>query len=127
LDFLDRAFNTHGNKYDYSEANYINSQEKLWITHKKCGYKFLQTPAHHVSGVGCPQCHSSKGELNICKYLDDKNIKYDIQKKFKECKDVIVLRFDVYIPSYNICIEYHGSQIIYLIIFLVENLHLLGQ
>lgn len=54
-EFIERARNTHGNKYDYSKVNYINSKTKVCIICPKHG-EFWQTPASHIYGKGCPKC-----------------------------------------------------------------------
>ena len=42
--------------------------------------------------------------------LQELNIEYEKEKIFKECKDNLNLRFDFFLPKYNICIEYDGEQ-----------------
>lgn len=59
---------------------------------------------------GCPQCNRSKGENMVSKYLNEKGIKFMPQYKFDDCKDILQLPFDFYLPDYNICIEYDGIQ-----------------
>ena len=58
-------------------------------------------------------CNESKGEKNIRKYLDNKNIKYVRQQIFKNCKDKYPLTFDFYLTDYNYCIEFDGGQHFY--------------
>jgi len=45
----------HGDRYDYDKVIYIKNMEKVIITCKKHG-DFLQTPANHKRGQGCPVC-----------------------------------------------------------------------
>lgn len=71
---------------------------------------FEQSAYIHISGSGCPKCKSSKGEIEIQKYLYDNNIKYEYQKIFKDCKLKTYLPFDFYLFEHNICIEYDGEQ-----------------
>jgi very-short-patch-repair endonuclease len=52
----------------------------------------------------------SRGEIIIQNYLMDHNIKYENQKKFKDCKNIFPLPFDFYLPDYNMCIEFDGEQ-----------------
>lgn len=61
-------------------------------------------------GNGCALCSSSNGENKIKNILDQMNITYEIQKTFDDCKDTKKLRFDLYIPKYNVLIEYDGMQ-----------------
>ena len=59
---------------------------------------------------GCKECYNSVGENLIASCLDDNNILYERQKTFDDCKYKNVLRFDFYIESMNIIIEYDGEQ-----------------
>jgi len=57
-EFIERAKKIHGDKYDYSEVNYINAKIKVEIICKIHGH-FFKNPFDHLSGQGCPLC----GEL----------------------------------------------------------------
>lgn len=62
--FVEKARKTHGNKYDYLKAEYINSQTKVCIICPEHG-EFFQTPAGHVRGNECPVCANEKrGRFN---------------------------------------------------------------
>lgn len=52
----------------------------------------------------------SKGELYIEEILQELNIDFEQQKRFKNCKNKRTLPFDFYIPKYSTCIEYDGEQ-----------------
>ena len=54
-DFIKKAQKIHGEIYDYSKVNYINSTTKVIITCKQHG-EFEQTPGHHLQKQGCPEC-----------------------------------------------------------------------
>ena len=108
--FIKESRKVHGNKYDYSKVNYINTDTEVIITCPIHG-DFPQTPYHHISRKqGCPKCKSSKGETIIRNFLIKHNIEFEEQKRFKDCKDKRPLPFDFYIPQYNLCIEYDGKQ-----------------
>jgi len=107
--FIEKAKQVHGDKYDYSMVNYINSRIKVKIICPIHG-TFEQNQNSHLSNHGCPVCKESKGEKQIRILLENKNVKYIPQKKFKECKDKRELPFDFYLPEYNTCIEYDGKQ-----------------
>lgn len=53
--FIEKAKQIHGDKYDYSKVKYVNTQQKVCIICPQHG-EFWQTPAHHLSGEGCPKC-----------------------------------------------------------------------
>jgi hypothetical protein len=55
-EFIKNVKRVHGDKYDYSKVNYINSNTKIIIICKKHG-KFEQTPNSHLSYHGCPLCY----------------------------------------------------------------------
>ena len=109
LSFIEKAKEIHGNKYSYDKVSYINTHTKVEITCPKHGV-FLQTPAHHLQGVGCPYCSISKGNDLIQEYLDYKGISYIREKRFKLCRNKQPLPFDFYLPDYGVCIEFQGEQ-----------------
>jgi hypothetical protein len=99
----------HGDKYDYSNIEFVNNKTKINI---KCPIhgEFKQRIDHHLAGAGCPVCKESRGEREIKKILNGNNIEYVWQKRFKECRDKKPLPFDFYLPNENICIEFNGRQ-----------------
>lgn len=105
--FIEKAKCVHGNKYDYSLVNYINTDTKVEIICSKHGV-FKQTPYHHLAGHGCPICQESLLENEVKILLDNNNISYERQKKFPEWLGRQTL--DFYLPDYNIAIECQGLQ-----------------
>lgn len=59
-----------------------------------------------TQSCGCSRI--SRGESKIRNILDTMGIEYETEKSFDWCKDKTRLRFDFYIPSHNIVIEYQG-------------------
>jgi Zn finger protein HypA/HybF involved in hydrogenase expression len=100
---------THGYFYDYSKFNYKGRKIKSIII---CPYhgEFLQTPHTHILGSGCKKCHQSNGEKLVSNILNDLKIEFKTEFKFNNCIDKSKLKFDFYIPSLNLCIEYNGLQ-----------------
>ena len=109
LKFIEKSIDIHGDKYNYDLVKYVNSYTKIKIICKEHG-EFKQKAYIHSSGSGCTICKSSKGEREIIKLLNNLNINYIHQKKFKDCKYLSNLIFDFYLPDYDICIEYNGAQ-----------------
>jgi hypothetical protein len=107
--FIERAKQVHGDKYDYSLVEYINHHIKVKIICKKHGI-FEQVPLAHLNNEGCPKCRRSKGEEKVEKFLLENNINYIPQYKFNDCRHKRSLPFDFYLPDYNTCIEYQGEQ-----------------
>jgi very-short-patch-repair endonuclease len=56
--FIEKSKKIHGDKYNYSLVNYINSYTKVKI---KCGnnHIFEQRPCNHLDGQGCVVCSPS--------------------------------------------------------------------
>lgn len=55
-DFIKRAREIHGNKYDYSKVDYINNRTKVCIVCPEHG-EFWQVPYSHLKGYGCRLCN----------------------------------------------------------------------
>lgn len=54
-EFVEKASNLHCDKYDYSQAVYVNSRTKIMIVCPEHG-TFEQLPSSHLQGNGCPKC-----------------------------------------------------------------------
>lgn len=61
--FISKARETHGDKYDYSKVEYIDSKSKVIIICSEHG-EFSQAPAKHLYGRGCPKCSIEKRKNN---------------------------------------------------------------
>ena len=107
--FIIKSIEIHGDKYDYSLVNYSNKTTKVKIICPIHG-KFEQRPSDHLNGCGCPMCRESKGEQKIRNFLIKYGIKYIPQHRFNDCRDILPLPFDFYLPNHNLCIEYNGIQ-----------------
>ena len=99
----------HGDKYDYSKVNYTGCDTKVTIICPEHG-EFEQSPSNHKGRSGCPRCTESKGEREIRNLLIDKDIDFNQEHSFDDCKNILPLRFDFYLPEHNVCIEYQGRQ-----------------
>lgn len=108
-EFIKEAKLIHGDKYDYSQVEYLLSKKKINIICQTHGV-FEQTPNDHLRNKGCPICQESKGEKQIRCWLKEKGLKFIPQYRFLSCKNVNTLPFDFYLPEINICIEYDGVQ-----------------
>lgn len=102
--FVEKANKIHNNRYTYPGI-YINSKTKMDIECSKHGI-FSQTPGNHLGGKGCYKCKESKAETFIDEYLSTHNIPFQREFLIKG----FLYRYDFYIPSYNLLIEYHGQQ-----------------
>lgn len=105
-------------EYDYSMVNYINATTPIDIIcpkHSvfKMSYANLTNKSRPQK---CPFCSKmyirkiSKMTQEVLSELDKYNIDYITEKTFSDLKDKKVLPIDIYIPKYNIAIEYQGAQ-----------------
>jgi len=111
-EFVEKSKCVHENRYDYSETVYVNTHTNVVIICKKHG-PFLQLPLNHLKRNGCPKCKMSYGECQIIKFLEKNHVKCVPQYTFGDCRNPKTnakLKFDFYIPSKNLLIEYDGLQ-----------------
>ena len=86
-EFIKKAKDKHGDRYDYGKLVYVKSTEKVEIVCSKHG-SFWQTPHKHNQGCGCQKCAidiiKKKATGNINKFLDKAksihNNKYGYEK-----------------------------------------------
>lgn len=71
-DFLKKAHQAHGSRYDYTDSTWIDSKTAVGITCRLHG-KFFQNPQSHWNGYGCPQCGYSKVRKSISTFISDAN------------------------------------------------------
>ncbi|CAB5108053.1 FIG00920482: hypothetical protein [Olavius algarvensis associated proteobacterium Delta 3] len=57
--FIEDARRAHGDRYDYSQVEYVNALSKVTIICPDHG-PFRQNPANHIRDVGCPKCGSER-------------------------------------------------------------------
>ena len=77
-DFIKKAKEVHGDKYDYSKVVYEHNQKKVCIICPEHG-EFWQTPNNHIGAsnkCGCPKCKMSKLESFVSKLLENNNVDY---------------------------------------------------
>lgn len=103
--FIVKAREIHGDLYDYSKVNYVNSGTKVTIICRQHG-EFKQRAAGHLRGYGCTKCKASKGELLVSECLTGLNLTYVIEYKLPNYR----YKYDFYLPDHNVFIEFHGQQ-----------------
>ena len=110
--FISDAIRVHGNKYDYSQSEYINAYTKVKIICPEHG-EFWQVPNSHLKGRGCPKCKKSHGEEFIENWLKNNNIEYINSYRIilpTIARNTNIIFVDFYIESKNTIIEYNGKQ-----------------
>ncbi|MGA9574049.1 MAG: hypothetical protein WBS20_08900, partial [Lysobacterales bacterium] len=89
-EFVRRAREVHGGRYDYSLVKYVNGYTPVSITCRKHG-RFEQQPAVHFRGSGCPACATEKqtmrAEVFIQRATEIHGARYDYSKvKYKTAR-----------------------------------------
>ena len=105
-DFIRECKKIHGNLYDYSLTNYVNSRTKVKVICKEHGV-FEIFPRSHKNGDGCPYCHKSNMERRLADMLKNEKINFVNGARFSWLGKQ---HLDFYLPDYNIGIECQGAQ-----------------
>ena len=81
-DFIAKAREVHGDKYDYSKVIYVNNSTKVCIICPEHG-EFWQIPSSHLKGTNCPLCCGRQfftTDKFVSKAKEIHNNKYDYTK-----------------------------------------------
>ena len=109
--FIEKAIKKHGDKYDYSRVEYINSKTKVSIfcnnideiTGEKHN-EFWQAPYSHLSGASCPKCsnHFMNQEIFINRASVIHHNKYDYSKvEYKAAK----VKVSIICPEHGVFLQ----------------------
>lgn len=108
-EFTQRVIDTFGDEYVFIEA-YKNMNTKIMCTHTKCNRSFAVAPKEFLAKrSGCPSCAMYRGEAEIARVLNELKIHALTQVRFANLKHKGLLKFDFYLPDYDVCIEYDGA------------------
>ncbi len=106
-EFVESYIDQYGDKL---MSKYVRMDDKIDIKCGKCNEMFsMRFHSYKTNGCRCSCNTMSRGEREIYYYLITNNIKYTLQKTFKGCKNKIALRFDFYLPEYDLLIEFDGN------------------
>lgn len=113
-EFIKNAKEIHGDKYDYSQVEYVNSRSDVIIICKIHG-SFGQLGNRHLSGCGCPDCkHKNQGKVKefLIKHFKDWIITSNkkIWDKYKSCNHKRFCDFWLEKDGVKIMVEYDGQQ-----------------
>ena len=99
------------NDFYINYDTYVNMRSKLYTKHT-CGNEFYFSAFSLKKKLRCKKCEKimSLGEEYICNFLNDRNINYQKEKVFDNCRNKLPLPFDFYLSDINTCIEYDGIQ-----------------
>lgn len=110
--FIDLTGETFGKlKVLYEEPNIRADAHSVWVCQCDCGNIV------NVSGRNFRKrttqscgCLKSQGELRVSSILQNLNINFISQYSAIDCRDQLPLKFDFFLPAYNVIIEYQGEQ-----------------
>ena len=76
--FIQESIEIHGNKFEYSKVNYVNSMTKVCIICPEHGEFKIRPDSHLRSKKGCPICNKKKIFLEKARQIHGN--KYDYSK-----------------------------------------------
>lgn len=95
--FIEKAREVHGDKYDYSKVKYVNSKTPVCIICPEHG-EFWLAPQYHIKGRGCKKCaHNYITNINELNNLIIKlwGIEYDFSRAvFKNMSTKITVGYN---------------------------------
>lgn len=104
-DFIVKAIERHGERYDYSATRYLSAKAKVQILCPLHG-SFEQSPDSHLRGCGCPDCandsRSSKRRLDTATFIQYSKLKHGELYDYSQAQYVVAIQ-----PVTIICRE-HG-------------------
>ena len=99
-EFILKAREIHGWKYDYSKVEYKKNSTKVCIICPEHG-EFFQTPNNHLNGEGCPKCAGKQKTFNV--------FKKDILQKYGDIYDFSVAEKEFNGFRKKITVGYNGK------------------
>lgn len=108
-EFVEKAKTVHGDRYDYSQSEYVGIYEPITIV---CGVHgaFRQIASYHLSGNGCQQCaqemtdSASERELyDFVRMAYDGVVMQNYRSILNDNKEL-----DIYLPSAKLAFEFDG-------------------
>jgi hypothetical protein len=121
-EFIQKAIDVHGDKYDYSKTEYVNNLKEVIIICRIHG-EFLQLPKTHKKGAGCITCgreimsnsRRMKPEEFIQKAIEIYGNKYDYSKTeyIKSSQKVIIIckEHGEFLQLPNAHLQKHGCRL----------------
>jgi hypothetical protein len=112
LTFINQVKSIIRNRFDLSKIKYVSARQKVELICWSHG-SFWVSPTNLLrDNFNCPKCKLSSGEKFLLYVLDLDGEFYQSQKEFSKCvsRKGNKLKFDFYVPSYKLLIEFDGIQ-----------------
>ena len=105
-DFIQKAKEIHGDKYDYSKVEYTKNDSKVTIICPIHG-EFKLTPKLHIQGSICYKCtyNTSKMEIDFADFIKT----FYLGEVITNSRSIIYpYELDIFLPDLNLGIEING-------------------
>jgi hypothetical protein len=91
--FIERSKNKFGDRFDYSEVEYVNSHTPVTLICKEHGIRFSTTPSNHFSTKfgGCKECHKEYIESTKSKKIRVKLTEEERKERRRECSEKLFI------------------------------------
>ncbi len=119
-EFIYRARNVHGNKYDYSKVVYVDLKHIIRLVCLIHG-DFDKKPFRHLNGAGCPQCKAEpKIQIFLCNECNNtflrkpqaRDIRSNLHFCSKDCASKSMTNGALRQQCKQTCLEKYGNEII---------------
>lgn len=112
-EFIEKANEVHGGRFDYSRVIYVDCCTPVEIIDKQSGETFFQKPVNHLAGRA-NYYNRSKGEMIISDWLLGNKLKFSSQYYIKDLYgrsgNGVKIDFVVEYQGTTFYIEYNGAQ-----------------
>ena len=105
-----------GGDYVWQESYCGDNKAKHTIKHLTCSSVYKVRPNDFQQGYGCPFCNpplpkeGGKRALLIGRILTELDVLFDREKTLPGCRLKNALKFDYFLPEYDLAIEFDGEQ-----------------
>lgn len=106
-DFVKKAIEVHGDKYNYDEVVYLNAISNIKIYCKYHNNYFYQRPSNHLSGAGCKEC-GHKDSSSKQSFTTEEFIK-KAKQLHGDTYDYSITNYDSFSNKVEIICKQHGS------------------
>lgn len=110
IDYKNRINEIYSGRYLVDTSTYVSRKKRVKVKDTRCGHSWYPVARdllrHETS---CTYCNASNGEQKIMDALDELKLNYEFQYK-AGCKDQQEMPYDVYVPYYDLLIEYQEEQ-----------------
>ena len=109
IDFVEKVIDKYDGEIEVLSM-YTGWDKPIKLRCNECGKIWWKTMARETLRAKCTCNSVSRGETIVTDYLLDKQIYFEREKSFDDLVYQKPLRYDFFLPEYNVLIEYDGKQ-----------------